>query len=188
MRLNNSNDNIKPVNSSKLCFAKENIIIFFYLVLFTAISMVLISFCSDILINSFSQGDGENSLLKEENICLIAPETIPCLSMKRDLGKNGLSIFDTFIDLFNKNHPGYRYFPSYFQPFTTNHTDSILSNKPITLLCINETEGNLRNLAIAKEVISYNEYLLLEHHNNHLNAILNDLCKILLEYRQSNSL
>jgi hypothetical protein len=180
MRLNKSNDIIKPVDSSNLYFTKENIIIFSFLVLFTAISMVLISFCSDILINSLGKYDGENSLLKQDNICLIAPETIPCPSMERDLDKNGISIFDTFIDLFNKNRPGYKYFPSYFQSFT-NYDGNILTS-------IDETTGDLPNLAIAKEVISYNQYLILEHHNNHLNALLNDLCKILLEYRQSNSL
>jgi hypothetical protein len=187
MRLNKSNDIIKPVGSNNLYFTKENIIIFSFLVLFTAISMVLISFCSDILINSLGKYDGENSLLKQDNICLIAPETIPCPSMERDLDKNGISIFDAFIDLFNKNRPGYKYFPSYFQSFT-NYDGNILTNKPIILLSIDETTRDLPNLAIAKEVISYNQYLILEQHNNHLNALLNDLCKILLEYRQSNSL
>jgi len=187
MELLNFNNNIKPVNSNNLYFTKNNLIIFSCLVLFTAINMVLIFFCFDILINNLNQYDEENSLLKEENICLIAPEITSCLYMKRDLSNNGLSIFDTFIDLFNKNSSRLRYFPSYFQTFT-NYSGNILINKPITLLCISQTEGDLRNFTIAKEVISYNQYLLLEHHNNHLNAILNDLYKILLEYRQSNSL
>jgi hypothetical protein len=107
--------------------------------------------------------------------------------MKRDLSNNSISLFDSFIDLFKKTPSVPRYFPSYFQPFA-NLNNNILTNKTISLLCINEIEVDVPNLVIVKEVISYNQYLILEHHNNHLNAILKDLCKILLEYRQSNSL
>ena len=145
------------------------------------------SFCFDILINNFGQSGGKDLLLMEENICAISPEVTSCFSIKRASSNNDLSIFDSFIDLFNKNPSGYRYFPSYFQTLV-NPNSNFLIIKPITLLSTNETTVNPEYLSITKEVISYNQYLLLEQHNNHLNAILNDLCKILLEYRESNNI
>jgi hypothetical protein len=183
------NNNIKPVNSSSLSITKEDIIIIFFLVLFTAISVILISFCFDTFIGSFSQSFGEDYLLKKDNICPINSEVTSCVSIKRDIDtdKNGLSIFNSFIDLFNKNHSRHRYFPSLIQT-SANLNSNILSNKAITLLNTDEIIENPQNLAIAKEVISYNQYLILEHHNNHLNALLNDLCKILLEYTESNNI
>jgi hypothetical protein len=187
MRLNKNNNNINSVDSSSLFLSKENITIFLFLILFTAISMILISFCFDTLLDSFSQLQGEDSLLREGNICSMSPEVTSCLSIKRDSSKNGLNIFNSFIDLFNKSHSSYRYFPSYFQIFMNNNS-FILSNKAITLLSIDENKVDPQNLVIAKEVISYNQYLVLEHYNKSLNDLLNDLCKIVLEYRQSNSL
>ena len=170
------------MNLRSLYLTKENITILSFLVLFTAISMILISFCFDTLVGTFSQLGEKDYLLRESLICPIIPEINSCFPMKRDLSNNDICIFDSFIDLFNKS-----YFPSYFQTFTS-YNGNIVTNKVITSVCTDETRVDLQNLAIAKEIISYNQYLILEHHNNHLNDLLNDLCKILLEYKESNSL
>jgi hypothetical protein len=165
MKLNEYN-NVNYRGSSSLFIIKENISIFCFLVLFTAINVILMSFCFDILVYTFSQL-GEDTLLMVENICPITPEVTPCISMKQDLSSNGLSIFDAFIKLFNKNPSGYGYFPSYFQSFT-DHTKN-------TLPFIINTTVDTPNLDIAKQVSNYNQYLIIERHNNHLNDLLNDL-------------
>jgi hypothetical protein len=187
MKLNNFNNNIKPVGLNYLALIKENIPIFSCLILSILLNIILISFCFDTFINNFDQLTREYCFLKENIICPINFENTNFLYIKQDSGNKGSSIFNSFIDLFNKDYSKCRYFPSYFQTFT-NHTDSILINKFVTLPCINETRMDLRNLVIAKEVVSYNQYLILEGQNNHLNALLNDLCNILLEYKQRNSL
>lgn len=188
MRLDNfNNNNINPAGSNYLTFIKENMPILSFLILFIILNIILIPFCFDTFINNFDQSNREYCLLKENIICPINFENTNYLYIKQDSGNNGSFIFNSFVDLFNKDHSKYRYFPSYFQTFT-NHTHSILTNKSVILPCINETRMDLRNLVIAKEVVSYNQYLILEDQNNHLNVLLNDLCNILLEYKQRNSI
>lgn len=145
----------------------------FFLVLFTAISTVLIFFGFDLIFGNFN-------LFREEDFLLIAHnnnqigEGFTCLSMKEELKYNKVSIFNPFIDLFNKSHSTYRYFPSHFQVLALEGYDNISIN--------NNT--SFYDLLIIKEAISYNKYLILEQHNNYLSDVLNDLYKIILNYKQ----
>ena len=181
MKLSNTNKNIKPVNLNNLLLSLQKLTIFSFLILFTAINTVLISFYFDIFVNNLIQWDVEDPLL-------IVNEVAPGFSIQGDLNTNRISIFNYFMNLFNKSHSKYRYFPSYFQVYV-GHTDYILINKVITHSYIGEDIViNIWNSVITKEVMSYNQYLILEHYNNNnLNVLLSDICKILLEYKQNNS-
>jgi len=170
MKFNYTSNNVKLIKINNLVLTRENAIIFFFLILFTTISTILISFCFDTLFNSFGQSDKDSFLLKTGDTYTLTSEAISCFSVKQDLNNNK---FNFFIDLFQKNPSVYKYFPSYFQTFVHNKNDII----------VNEISS-----FIIKEVVSYNQYLILEYHNNKLNDLLDDLCKILLEYKESNSL
>lgn len=173
MKFNHTNNNVKLIKRNNFFLTRENAIIFFFLIIFTAISTILISFCSDTLFNSFSQLDKDGFLLKTGDTYTLTREAVSCFSIKQDLNNNKLSVFNFFIDLFQKNPSVYKYFPSYFQTFVHYKNDAI----------VNDTSS-----FIVREVVSYNQYLMLEYHNDKLNDLLKDLCKILLEYKGSNNL
>jgi hypothetical protein len=142
--------------------------------MFTAISTVLITFSVNLLTDGF-------------DILIIGdPSFMPCGTnplnaeitynpfIKQDSSYNSkVSIFSSFIDLFNKSSSMFKYFPSYFQSSSSNlfRNQSVLEINNVTLI----------------EIISYNQYLILEHHNNSLNNLLNDLYIIIMEYKQNNS-
>jgi len=161
-----------------LFFVGENIIIFFFLVLFAAICTILIFFGYDLIFGSYS-------IIIEEDFSLITynnnqtSKFYTCLPKEQELNNNKVFIFNPFIDLFNRSHSTYRYYPSYFQILVLveyKYNISVSENTP----CY--------NLLIIKEVISYNKYLMLEHHNNYLSDVLNDLYKIILDYKQNDDL
>ena len=166
MEFNNINNN--------LLFIRENIIIFSSLVVFTAISTILIFFGFNLLFDNFN-------LIIEEDLIFISSNNnqinneITYLFIESGLNNsNKTSIFNPFIDLFNKSCSTYRYFPSHFQAL-------MLIKYKGDILIDNSTSY------IGKEVMTYNQYLIQEYHNNLLNDLLNDLCKILLEYKQNTS-
>lgn len=167
-------NDIKLKNSSNLLFIRENIIIFSILVLFTAISTVLIFFGFDLLLGNFNPPIEEDLMFITYNKNLINNEAA-YYSVKQKISySDKVSIFNPFVDLFHKSCSTYRYFPSHFQVVTLiDCKDDILVNN--TTSCI------------TKEFMTYNQYLIHEYHNNLLNDLLNDLCKILLEYKQNSS-
>ena len=176
MKLKNFNYT-KPIKVNNLIITKENVIILFSLVLFIAISTVIISLIIDTIINSFNLLGEINFLSNEYENHLINNKTTSCLVIKQEVIKYRVSIFNPFIDLFHKSHSSYKYFPSYFQTFALiDYRNNIMTSKNIPC----------SDFLIIKEIISYNKYLILESQNNDLNVLFNDLCRLLLEYKQIN--
>jgi hypothetical protein len=167
------------INIKISSFKGENIIIFSSLALFTAISTILIFFGLDLIIDNFNLLIEEDFLLIKCNNDQINNEMVYS-HMKQETGYNRkTSIFDPVIDLFSKSNSTYRYSPSYFQVFD-------LGKYKNSILLENNKLGC--HLVPIKEALTYNQYLILECHNEYLNDVLNDLYRIILDYKQDNSL
>lgn len=187
MKLNNVNNNAKLVKKHSLLFTRENFIIFSFLTLFTALTTVLITLSFDLLFDNFN--------LIEKDIFLIAfrdnqinDKVASLISVKQDLSHNDkISIFNPFIDLFDKTHSTHKHFPSYFQIAVSNK-DYIMVNNTIVSSSINKVMVDTQNSNIIEKLINYNQYLILEQHSSCLNDLLLDICKLILEYKQYNNI
>jgi hypothetical protein len=156
-----------------------NIILFSFLVLFTIITTILFSFVFDLILGNFNLLI-EDSLLTTCNNNQINNK-LTYLSVEQGTNHHDqMSVFNLFIDLFNKSYSKYKYFPSHFQVFIPR----VFNNNNI-VLSKNASDCNLLNI---KEVISYNQYLILKNNNNYLNDVLNDLYEIISDYKQDNEL
>lgn len=168
------NNDIRLNKLDGLLLVKENLNIFSLLILFTALSTILISFSFDLLIGNFN-------LLIEEDILLMTSDKnkmnteIIYLYMKQELLNNNYNnkvfIFNYFMDLFNKSHSTYRYFPSYFLNFNPNYIN---------------IDHNLDYLR--EEATKNYEIFILKYKNNSLNSILNDLHVIVKDYINNNKI
>lgn len=187
--MNNVNSNLRFINITNIFFVyfRKDIIIFSLLILFTALSTVLISFSFDLLINGVYPIE-KDLLSTFFNDSLVDNKAVTIIFNKHSSDyDNKTFIFNPFIDLFHKTHSTYRYFPSYFQ-ITKGYKDYKVINKTLESLHLNETMVDLQNSKIAREIIDYNQYLILEYENNRLNNLLLDICRIIIEYEQNNIL
>jgi hypothetical protein len=163
---------IKNIGINNLVVIKENILIFSILVLFTTINTILISLCLNLLSENIYLLKEVDFLLNEYENPLLKNRTISC-----SVFNHKASIFNPFIDLFHKSHSTYKYFPSHFQVLV-GYKNDLLINKNVYQ--IPETTSY-----IAREVLCYNKYLILEHHNFTLNTLINDLYEIVSDYKLS---
>lgn len=165
-------NDIKLKKSSNFLFIRENINIFSVLILFTLISTVLIFYGFDLLFGNFNMPIEEDFIFITSNKNQINNEAAYFLVEQKISYNAKVSIFNPFIDLFHKSCSTYRYFPSHFQVvMLIDYKDDMLVNNTTPY--------------ITREFMTYNQYLIHEYHNNLLNDLLNDLCKILLEYKQN---
>lgn len=95
-----------------------------------------------------------------------------------NINKLDNSIFNIFIDLFQKSGSKYKYFPSYF--ISTQFDLSSISLKDHSNLFTN-------NINII-QTITHNQYFMLEYHNEHLNKLLNDLQNIVVDYIETTTI
>jgi hypothetical protein len=161
-------DKKRPINLINFFSKKEKLIFLSFLLLIVIINMILILFCLNLLINNLRlSGEDYLFIVLEKNI--MSNEVISYIQQDLSYNKN-VSVFNSFIDLFNKNSSRFKFFPSYFQSSPPN-------------LFINQ--NNIINNTTLLKSIGYNQYFILEHLNYSLNNLLHDLCKILLEYKQS---
>jgi hypothetical protein len=175
MKLNRINGNMKFLCINSLFINKNNIVVISSLILFTAITNIFILFICDLFVNELNLQTIKDFLFMLYGTNTLNVESTQDISIKEYYSYNNkVSIFSTFIDLFNKSSSTFKYFPSHFQsspPYLfINQSDLIVSN--ITLI----------------DTISYNQYLILEQYNSSLNNLLNDICNILLEYSQGSSI
>lgn len=189
IKFTNFNSDSKFINLINMFFTytKKDIVIFSLLILFTALSTILISFSFDLLVNGFYPVEKDflstfynDSLVNNKAVTIIFSKHGPYYEDK-------IFIFNPFIDLFHKTHSTYRYFPSYFQ-ITRGYKDYKMINKTLASSHLNETIIDLQNSNMTREIIDYNQYLTLENENSRLNNLLLDICRIIIEYEQNNSL
>jgi hypothetical protein len=155
-----------------------NIILFSFLVLFTIITTILFSFVFDLILGNFNLLI-EDSLLTTCDYNQINNQLTYFSAEQGTNHHDQMSVFNPFVDLFNKSYSKYNYFPSHFQVFT------MVEYKNDIVLSKNAPDCNLLNI---KEIISYNQCLILKNNNNYLNDVLNDLYEIISNYKQDNRL
>ena len=172
------NRNKRCIVTNYFLLVKENIAIFSFLVIFTAISTIFIVLSSDLLVNghdSFVFAGKDFSLMPCDSNC-ISNRVIP-LEQELNNPSNRISIFNCFIDLFQKDNSKHKYFPSYFHSLGPQYKHNMF------VLII--SRDHLLVSRVAEEVMTYNKHLILESYNDTLIDLCNDLCNIVLEYKSS---
>jgi len=157
----------------------DNFKLYIFLIVFSAINMFIILLISDLFVNGieFLREDflltKYNNFLDNENCytSIYSPKTL--IYIKQDLNNNKFYIFNTFIDLFDKNHSTFKYFPSYFQ--NLNWLGELKYN------------NNNNNINVIENV-KYNQCFIREYYNNSYNNLLNDLYKIIMDIYEDTEL
>lgn len=157
---------------------------FIFMALISLIIFLIIFYLSDCIIN--------NSVLiyKETYFTLSNTSTnnINCLDNSLDnvisVKKRNFSIFNTFIELFNRSNSIYKHFPNYFINDKTN-----LSVSSLISIATEVQDQHLISNSIVDEAVSMTinkNYANVRYDNYKYYCLLNDLSNIISEYIKSN--